>query len=142
MKRLWSVRFLRPWLFRRWERDRRKWLAAQGSAGRALGAGDPAPRFALPDDAGRIRRSEEWLGHGDAVVWFTNLCELCADQAGELASARARGEIQAPIVAVHLPGAGSPAPAVFRRASGSELAILLDDGSVGRAWTGEAFPDT
>jgi hypothetical protein len=142
VKLLWSVRFLRPWLFRRWERDRRARLAAEGRAVSALVVGDRAPRFDLPDDAGRLRRSAEWLGLGDVAVWFTNLCELCEDQARELASARARGEIEAPIVAVHLPGAGTPSPSAFRRASGEDLPILLDDGSVGRAWTGEAVPDT
>lgn len=117
-------------------------MAAQGGAATALAAGDRAPRFELPDDAGRLRRSAEWLGLGDAVVWFTNLCDLCEDQARELEEARARGEIEAPVVAVHLPGAGTPSPRAFRRGSGEDLPILLDDGSVGRAWTGEAVPDT
>ena len=108
----------------------------------ALAVGASAPRFDLPDERGRVRRSEEWLGRGDAVVWFTNLCELCSDQAREIAAARAGGDWTAPIVAVHLPGEGSPSPAVFERATGGQIPVVLDDGTVTRAWTGEAVPDT
>jgi len=139
---LWSIRFLRPWLFRRWERRRRAALAADGGALPALAEGDRAPRFDLPDERGLVHRSEEWLARGDAVVWFTNLCELCADQALEITAARARGDWTASIVAVHLPGGRSPSPAAFRRTTGGEIPVVVDDGSVTRAWSGEAVPDT
>lgn len=116
---------------------------ANGSARAALAVGEAAPPFELPDDAGRLRRSDEWLGRSaGAIVWFTNLCDVCADQARELAAARANGKRHAPLVAVHLPGGNAPSAAAFRRVAGTELPILIDDGSVSRAWTGEAVPDT
>jgi hypothetical protein len=139
---LWSIRVLRPWLFRRWERERRASLELHGRAGPALVAGASAPRFDLPDGQGRVRRSEEWFGRGDAVVWFTNLCDLCADLARVLLAARARGDWTSPIVAVHLPGGRAPSPAAFERATGSGIPVVVDDGRVSRAWTGEAVPDT
>lgn len=138
---LWSFRFLRPCLFRLWERRRRKELESVGRKGAPLAVGDRAPEFELPDDSGRLRRSGEWLGPGGAIVWFTNLCEVCADQARDLAELRRRGRIAAPVVAIHLPGPGSRSPAGFRN-MGADFPILIDDGSVGRAWTGEAVPDT
>jgi peroxiredoxin len=141
VKSLWSIRILRPWLFRRWEKRRREALEAQGRAGSALDVGDRAPRFALPDDTGRLRRSEEWFGR-EVVVWFTNLCDLCADQARELEASSPRGELRRAVVAVHLPGAGPRSPAAFRRETGGRIPVLVDDGSVTRTWTGEAVPDT
>ena len=137
---LWSFRVLRPWLFRRWEKERRTRLAAAG--GRSRSAGEAAPAFALPDAAGRIRLSSEWIGASRTIVWFTNLCAVCADQAAALERHRNRGELAAAIVAIHLPGGRAPAIGEFRRRTGATFPILIDDGSVGRAWTGEAVPDT
>jgi peroxiredoxin len=113
-----------------------------GRAGAPLAVGDAAPKFALPDEAGRVRRSDEWLGRGDAVVWFTNLCDGCADQARELSHAYGRGELPEPIIAIHLPGGAAPPASEFRRRTGAHFPILIDDGTVGRAWAGEAIPDT
>ena len=141
MNILWSFRRLRPWLFRRWERRVRAELASS-SAPAPLAVGDTAPAFELPDDEGRLRRSTEWIGRGDAVFWLTNLCAVCADQASELARARRRGELTAPVVAIHFPGGAAPPPSEFRRASGADFPILIDDGTVGRAWAGSAAPDT
>jgi len=114
----------------------------RGRAGPALRVGMAAPDTVLPDDRGIVRRFDAWLGPDDAVVWFTNLCDVCAEQAEELAAARARGELTAPVVAIHLPGGSSPPVAEFRRRAGDHLPILIDDGGTGRAWTGEAIPDT
>jgi hypothetical protein len=74
------------------------------------------------------------------VVWFTNLCALCADQAREISAARARGDWTSAVVAVHLPGGRAPSPSDFERATG--IPVVVDDGSVTRGWTGEAVPDT
>ena len=101
-----------------------------------------APATVLPDEQGNVRRLDAWLGPSGAVVWFTNLCGLCADQAEELAAARRRGDIRESIVAIHLPGRSSPPVSGFRRRAGDRLPILIDDGAVSRAWTGEAVPDT
>ena len=139
---LWSFRFLRPWLFRRWERERRRRFAASSGAGRPLAPGDLAPPFVLTDDRGRLRRSAEWIGVRETIVWFTNLCVVCEDQAIELEELRERGELETEIVAIHFPGGSEPAPAEFRRRTRSKFPILIDDGSVGRAWSGEAVPDT
>lgn len=76
------------------------------------------------------------------MLWFTNLCELCADQAGELSQAGWIQRSGAKVVAVHLPGGAAPSPSDFRRDSGAEFPVLVDDGAVSRAWTGEAVPDT
>ena len=138
----WSIRILRPWLFRKWERERRRRLAASGATGRPLAAGDAPPPFALPDADGRVRRSSEWIGTRRTVVWFTNLCPVCADQAVELEGFARRGELPGPVIAIHFPGGSEPSPADFRRRTGAAFPILIDDGSVGRAWTGEAVPDT
>lgn len=116
--------------------------AASGSAGSPLGVGRTAPAFALPDDSGRARRSEEWIGRGDTIIWFTNLCEICAEQAWELSEAIRQGDLAATVVAIHFPGGSEPPPAEFRRQTEAEFPILIDDGSVGRAWAGEAVPDT
>jgi hypothetical protein len=55
---------------------------------------------------------------------------------------RRRGALDAALVAVHFPGGSAPAPAEFRRRTGAEFPILIDDGGVGTAWAGEAVPDT
>ena len=142
MRSPWSIRVLRPWLFRRWERERKRALAGIGGGRPTLAAGNRAPQFALPDDTGRIRRSEEWIGARRTVVWFTNLCSVCEDQAVELEGFARRGELAVPVVAIHFPGGSEPSPADFRRRTGAAFPILIDDGSVGRAWAGEAVPDT
>jgi peroxiredoxin len=142
MRFLWSIRILRPWLFRRWEERRRRALAATEGAGCPLAVGESVPGFALPDDVGEARRSGEFLGRSAAIVWFTNLCAVCEDQARELEALRGRGELDAGIVAIHLPGGSEPSPSEFRRRTGAKFPILIDDGSVGRAWAGEAVPDT
>jgi hypothetical protein len=138
VKSLWSFRWLRPWLFRRWESRRRSELEASPSARRPLAVGDESPAFELPDDAGRLRRSDEWIGRGDAVVWLTNLCAVCADQARELA----RADLTVPIVAIHHPDGASSPPSEFRRRTGADFPVLIDDGSVGRAWAGATAPGT
>ena len=136
---LWSVRFLRPWLFRRWERERRRRLEG---AGRPLPAGAAPPGFTLADESGRMRGSSEWIGVGGAIVWFTNLCAVCADQAADLERFREEGRLAASVVAIHLPGGNAPSVADFRRRTGATFPILIDDGAVGRTWTGESVPDT
>ena len=45
-------------------------LIDSGQAARALKPGDMAPRFALPDPAGTIVRSDELLAHGPLVLTF------------------------------------------------------------------------
>ena len=142
MRSAWSFRFLRPFLFRREAARKRRALAESRGVARPLAAGEAAPAFVLPDDEGRPRRSEEWIGRKETIVWFTNLCAICAEQAAVLSAAKRRGALFAEILAIHLPGRIAPAPVDFRRRSGSEFPILIDDGSVGRAWTGEAVPDT
>ena len=89
-----------------------------------------------------MRRSAEWIGRGETIVWFTNLCAICAEQAAELSAAKREGALGARILAIHFPGGLAPEPRDFRRRTASEFPILIDDGSVGRAWTGEAVPDT
>ncbi len=144
MKTLWSIRALWPWLFRRWERRTRRELErrAPGSLRAPLAAGSRAPSFKLPDETGRPRRSEEWIGRGTAVVWLTNLCGICARQARDLAVAAERGELTAAILAIHYPGGLAPSPAEFLRRTGARFPILVDDGTVSRLWSGEVAPDT
>lgn len=145
MKWLWAFPFLRPWLFRQWERRERTVLEthrSEGSAGEALRPGREAIPFSLPDDTGRRRFSSEWIGRSPVLLWMTNLCEVCADQAVELVAARHTGTLASDVVAIHFPGTMSPLPADFRRRTGAGFPILMDDGSVTRAWSGDALPDT
>jgi peroxiredoxin len=138
----WSIRWLRPWLFRLWERRQRRDLAARG-ARPALKEGSAAPAFTLPDDSGRPRSSAEWIGRGPAIVWLTNLCAHCADQARELAQLQGNGELPLRLIAIHYPGGASPSPQEFRAATGVDFPILLDrDGTVSKAFAGDAAPDT
>lgn len=145
MKSLWSIRALWPWLFRRWERRQRRELdrrARSGVVAHPLAAGSRAPSFSLPDESGRLRRGEEWIGRRVTVVWLTNLCGICLVQARELAAAAERGALAAEILAIHFPGGLAPAPAEFLRRASARFPILLDDGTVSRLWAGECAPDT
>ena len=45
-------------------------LIASGAADRALGEGDTAPAFALPDAEGEIVRSQDLLSRGPLVLTF------------------------------------------------------------------------
>ena len=45
-------------------------LVASGAADRALGVGDHAPAFDLPDSEGQIVRSEDLLAQGPLVLTF------------------------------------------------------------------------
>ncbi len=45
-------------------------LVSSGAAGRAIGAGDTAPAFSLPDTEGAVVRSTDLLARGPLVITF------------------------------------------------------------------------